>query len=964
MTMDPETVTRIGEPQGDGTDGNAGQESWWERYRAALKNGGLTPSAIRIVDLDAEYIAHNGVYGAGIPGAQGSTWPASRLRRGLAMGSVQSGKTASMLGVAAKALDCEVSIVVLLAGTRVALWRQTYERAISQLDGWTPDGDTSRRAHRVLLPSPRTIVGARGSVELEGLYFEHPNLSTRMLVGGHSLIAIVMKHADHLMRFAKYLHKVLATTLPRMSRPLHLLVFDDEADDGSILDAVVESGLAPDALGLKQIPRHIARLWSGGASPNETFHEKLFVTYLGYTATPQSNFLQSDHNPLSPSDFVVALRTPLDTGSVEPPRMTTFNEPEGLGRYYTGGELFYRRFADDPGALCRERHFPERAGYATSEDFDAAVTQARADMLSDSLRAYFVAGALRLLIANRRLTAVRSAAPDSRDAIERLTPEPHSMLYHPSSRIDEHFAAAVEVSAWSAMLDSDDPGVPRDALGNPTLSVQGLTQRLVSEEGLWRDWLGRFEHTRHRLSFLPGGHVFPRVEEARWPEVRAILENDVFPHTRLAIINSDPRADDRPRFEPETVGDGRFLAARDIYTIFVSGNVMARGLTLEGLTTTLFLRSANEAVADTQMQMQRWFGYRGRYLCWCRVFIFKDQLDLFRAYHESDEALRREICGEMNAHPGAAPGPLVFQGTRFHATGKIANLRALPLCPGSDPFVRVIETGRQAPANAGLLAKLLTNEHWSDVTVAGRLRGRAMDRQLTLIEVAELLESFRYSDHDPSPSAADHDRWRAIQSAIGLESPEAPLFRPPGIRSEARDAVTPPHCPYSIAAYLRLWSALLSRRARGFYPTDDWRTPWSMIDLSLYARTAPQFYVGIRFGSAGRCCDPILAPFQLLRMDRSSDRGVLRSTWGSRNPGEGDSAYLGDQLFDYHVHGGDPPKQLPGEPLWRPRGAPGLVLFHIIRSEDQTMADAVTVGLGLPAGGPDHIAALRPTFGT
>lgn len=45
--------------------------------------------------------------------------------------------------------------------------------------------------------------------------------------------------------------------------------------------------------------------------------------------------------------------------------------------------------------------------------------------------------------------------------------------------------------------------------------------------------------------------------------------------------------------------------------IVVGGNTLSRGLTLEGLTTTYFLRTTNQA--DTLMQMGRWFGYRKGY---------------------------------------------------------------------------------------------------------------------------------------------------------------------------------------------------------------------------------------------------------------------------------------------------------------------------------------------------------------
>ena len=586
-------------------------------------------------------------------------------------------------------------------------------------------------------------------------------------------------------------------------------------------------------------------------------------------------------------------------------------------------------------------------------------------MLAEALRAYFLAGALRLLAANRSLSAARAATPDTEDAIRALSPAPHCMLYHPSARIESHFTSADEIAAWSAELGGSDGAagtVVRDAAGMPQLSIIGLRRRLDKEEGLWIEWLRSFQLTRQRLSFLPGGQGVPNIDDDRWPEIRRILIDEVFPHTRIAIINSDPRADDRPHFQPQPSGDNQFVAPRDIFTIFVSGNVMARGLTLEGLTTTLFLRSSNEPLADTQMQMQRWFGFRGPHLCWCRVFMFEDQLDLFRSYHENDEALRRELIAEMNEASGAAPVPLVLEGERFRATGKIANLRALPLCPGPDPFVRVVEAGQFITHNVGILANLLETELWRDVTVRGVVRGSAMDRRLNLLQAAELLESFRYSHHDPDAAAANHERWRSLEKELSLGMPEAPLFRPPRLLSDSLEAVSPPSCPYSIAAYLRLWNALLTRRARGLFPTDDRRKPWSMIDLNSYANTAPRFYVAVRYGSAGQCGERRLADHGVLRMDRIIRDGVLYSTWGSRNPGEAEDAYLGDQLFDYHVHGGTAPKRMPGEPLWRPRGSPGLLLFHVMRGHPDDK-DAVTVGLALPAGGPDHIAALRPIGG-
>src|SRR4051794_38053641 len=102
---------------------------WWERYRAnaALQ---LSPAALEVLEADARYIV-----GKALPTTDGvidaAAWPEDGLRTGMVVGSVQSGKTASMLAVAGLALDQGVDIVVLLAGTRIGLWLQTYERMLA-----------------------------------------------------------------------------------------------------------------------------------------------------------------------------------------------------------------------------------------------------------------------------------------------------------------------------------------------------------------------------------------------------------------------------------------------------------------------------------------------------------------------------------------------------------------------------------------------------------------------------------------------------------------------------------------------------------------------------------------------------------------------------------------------------------------------------------------------------------------
>lgn len=75
--------------------------------------------------------------------------------------------------------------------------------------------------------------------------------------------------------------------------------------------------------------------------------------------------------------------------------------------------------------------------------------------------------------------------------------------------------------------------------------------------------------------------------------------------------------------------------------IVVGGNTLSRGLTLEGLTTTYFLRTTNQA--DTLMQMARWFGYRKGYELFPRIWMDRFALQRYQFLSQMNEELRDEI---------------------------------------------------------------------------------------------------------------------------------------------------------------------------------------------------------------------------------------------------------------------------------------------------------------------------------
>ncbi len=75
--------------------------------------------------------------------------------------------------------------------------------------------------------------------------------------------------------------------------------------------------------------------------------------------------------------------------------------------------------------------------------------------------------------------------------------------------------------------------------------------------------------------------------------------------------------------------------------IAVGGMSLSRGLTLEGLVISYFYR--NSRMYDTLMQMGRWFGYRGKYADFCRIWMSDDSIEWYRYISQATDELREEV---------------------------------------------------------------------------------------------------------------------------------------------------------------------------------------------------------------------------------------------------------------------------------------------------------------------------------
>ncbi|WP_026400246.1 Z1 domain-containing protein [Acholeplasma equifetale] len=88
------------------------------------------------------------------------------------------------------------------------------------------------------------------------------------------------------------------------------------------------------------------------------------------------------------------------------------------------------------------------------------------------------------------------------------------------------------------------------------------------------------------------------------------------------------------------------------FKIFVGGNMLQRGVTLENLCVTYIYRDSKVSTVDTLYQRARWFGYKDSYFDICKIFMTDELIDKFVAVAENERdmwQMLREFL-ENNIH--------------------------------------------------------------------------------------------------------------------------------------------------------------------------------------------------------------------------------------------------------------------------------------------------------------------------
>ncbi|MEE9506713.1 MAG: Z1 domain-containing protein [Thermoplasmata archaeon] len=563
---------------------------FWDHYREyIIKAKGWPPRVAESIDsLSSEILSR----------LEDPTRIGDWDRRGMVMGSVQSGKTANYTALITKAADAGYKLFIVLAGVHNSLRSQTQSRLNEEFLGYDIDkvqkltGAEKRIGVRKRFHDHRTVWTLTSSSEkgdfkkavaTQSGIFPDPD--------GPSIILVVKKNVTILNNLINWVPSVIGREDEKgrdVIPHIPVLVIDDECDYASVntkRPELDEDGRPINEWNPTKINALIRQLL--------TIFRK--CCYVGYTATPYANiFIHKDHvherygEDLFPRSFIISLPQPSN---------------------YTGPDRVFGLDADPDREMEATEPLPL---IRAVEDFEDIIpNKHRKDLVVDALPP-----SLEHAVKSFLLTCA------ARHLRQEGTPH-NSMLIH----VTRFTLVQAQVSELVENF------------------LRRLVARIMSGDHLddfRRIWEEDYLPTSRRMRVLG----FRDSVVHSWEEILPHL------HTaarvvRVKLINGTAK-DYLDYRDVEVHTNSRRMAGEDVpweemgaNVIAIGGDKLSRGLTLEGLTISYYLRASR--MYDTLMQMGRWFGYRDGYSDLCRIYTSEELVTWYRHIARATGELREDV---------------------------------------------------------------------------------------------------------------------------------------------------------------------------------------------------------------------------------------------------------------------------------------------------------------------------------
>jgi hypothetical protein len=317
--------------------------------------------------------------------------------------------------------------------------------------------------------------------------------------------------------------------------------------------------------------------------------------YVGYTATPFANiFIPLDDFDLFPRDFIINIPAP--SNYIGPEKVFGFEPQEEYENPEAVLPVVNR--IDDYKEFFPDRHKK-----------DDPLPTSLPESLKKAIRCFIITCAI------RRLRGHLNAH--------------NSMLVHVSRLIrwQDHITRLVEdqFDFYRRGIDQNDSGI---------FNLFKLDFETDNDK------YNSYVTTSSLILNSPLKGLDSQIEVHSWSSVLAHL-NDAASRIEVRSIHG---------------GSGEALEYYNhklgLSVIAVGGNKLSRGLTLEGLSVSYFLRASR--MYDTLMQMGRWFGYRPGYVDLCRLFTSRELNEWYCHITQASEELREEF-DYMSDTAGSTP---------------------------------------------------------------------------------------------------------------------------------------------------------------------------------------------------------------------------------------------------------------------------------------------------------------------
>ncbi len=508
-------------------------------------------------------------------------------KKGLVVGQVQSGKTSNYTGLICKAADAGYKLIIVLAGIHNNLRSQTQLRLDEGFLGFDTQHQRAYNENGVVIGVGKiNQIGVAHSLTSS---LDNGDFATKAAdsMGGFSfntaepIIAVVKKNSKVLERLHTWL-SAKAETLPdgtKKIRSKSLLLIDDEADNASINTNKDEDT----ATRINQHIKNILNLCERNG-------------YVGYTATPFANiFIPIKEDDLFPSDFIINIPAP--SNYIGPEKVFGIEVLEDDDDENDSVLPIVNRVDDYRDSIPN--------GHKKDDQFPTELPAS----LKTAIKCFILTCAIRKLRGQEKVH--------------------NSMLVHVSrytrwqKQIKElventfnSYRLGIEFNS-SSVLNELKKTFEEDHEYNISHAGETITERYKSYKTV----------SQIILDTIP--NVDSQVSVHTWEQV--------LPHLHSATAKIEVREING--------GSGDVLNYFDhkdgLSVIAVGGDKLSRGLTLEGLSVSYYLRASR--MYDTLMQMGRWFGYRPGYVDLCRLFTSRELNEWFCHITLASEELRSEF---------------------------------------------------------------------------------------------------------------------------------------------------------------------------------------------------------------------------------------------------------------------------------------------------------------------------------